>query len=87
MALRRQRLPEVGEGDEYEMRAPDDLLYNVEDSKEHRIVLWRLDCFERLGFSPTAAAALAVRRDIDRQKVQDMLLAGARPLQVAAILL
>lgn len=54
---------------------------------DRKIVSWRATCFERLGFTVTQAAALALRRDVDREKVEAMLGAGARPLQVVAILL
>lgn len=86
MGFIRQRLPELGEGDEYELRAGDPL-YNVGDPKEAQIVGWRVDCFERLGFAHTAALALAMRRDVDRSQVENLVAKGAAHAQVMGILL
>lgn len=79
--------PELGEGDEYELRPPGDLTYELDDPKQREIVAWRVACFERLGFGPTAASAMAVRRDIDREQVERMVARGARLHHVVAIVL
>lgn len=79
------REPAVGEGEEYELRTDADRLYDIE--ADAKVVGWRTDAFKALGFSAFAAAALAVRKDVDREKVQRMVGGGATPLQVAAILL
>lgn len=61
----------------------DARLYDpVADTK---IVTWRLDSFERLGFDALEASALSVRRDIDREHVERMLKGGASHAQVMGI--
>lgn len=84
----RAKLPEIGEGDEYVM-APQTgpPTYDVNQKEQRKIVSWRMACFEALGFGPTAAVALSLRRDIDRQVVEDMVGSGARLDQVVEILL
>ena len=77
--------PEADE--EYELRPPGDPLYNLDDPSQRAVVEWKLDCFERLGFAPTAATALALRRDIEREKVESLVAKGARLSEVVAILL
>lgn len=47
-----------------------------------KIVVWRAECFERAGLSSLQAQALAVRRDIDRVVVENMLKAGRTPAQI-----
>jgi hypothetical protein len=64
------------DGEEYELRPPGDPVYNVDEPKEAQIVGWRTECFERLGFGPTAAVALAVRRDVDRENVKRLVVEG-----------
>lgn len=84
---RREPDPEIGEGEEYEMRSAGDPVYNVNDAKERGIVAWRVDCFERLGFRGTAALALAMRRDVDRERVEKLATQGATLQQIVAIFL
>lgn len=52
---------------------------------DNKIVRWRLDSFERLGFGVLEASALSVRRDIDREDVERMLKGGASHAQVMSI--
>lgn len=76
------------DGDEYELRAPSsEPLYAVDHPGERKIVSWRADCFERMGFPTLTAVALATRRDVDRERVTNMIRAGATPSQVVAIVL
>ena len=84
----RHKSPQLGEGDEYDL-VPDDgePVYNLQEREGRKIVSWRLACFERLGFGPTAAVALAMRRDIDRHDVEVLLAKGARLDEIVAIFL
>jgi len=75
--MARQKLPEVGEGEEYELRPVDDLTYDLSDAEQRKIVGWKVDCFERLGFGVVEASAMAVRRDIERERVESMVRKGA----------
>lgn len=79
--MARTKLAEIGEGEEYDLRRPDELTYDLQDATQRKIVSWRLSCFERLGFGPTAAVALAIRRDVDREDVESMVGSGC-PLDV-----
>lgn len=65
-----------GDGDEYELRPPGAPVYNVDEPKEAAIVGWRSECFERMGFGQTAALALAMRRDVDREQVKGLVHEG-----------
>lgn len=76
----------MSDGEEYAFR-PLSEVYNADDPYDAKLVSWRALCFERLGFTALAAAALAVRRDVDRERVSTMVGAGATPEQVVAILL
>lgn len=78
---------QYGEGEEYELRADAAPLYNVDEPREAQIVDWRVRCFERAGFTPLDAGALAVRRDVDRADAEALLAAGATPEQATRILL
>lgn len=77
----------LGEGDEYELGLPESPTYNTADMKEAAIVKWRTECFERIGFVAVAALALAMRKDIDREKVERMVAGGCRPVVAMEILL
>lgn len=46
-------------------------------TEDHKIVSWRELCFLDDGFSPRAARTLALRRDIDRERVSRAVRAGA----------
>lgn len=82
------RSPNLGEGDEYELRAYDGPpLYNVDEPREAAVIGWRAECFEALGFVQYLALVLAQRRDVDREQVQRLIGAGATPAQVADIVL
>jgi hypothetical protein len=85
MALFGARAPDSdpGDGEEYALRDP--MLYHPKD--DAKIVGWRVDCFEALGFDHVRAVALAIHRDVDRQGVTDLIGAGATPEQVALIVL
>jgi cytochrome c-type biogenesis protein CcmH/NrfF len=61
--------------------------YNIDDEREAAIVAWRLRCLEAAGLEPLDASALAVRRDIDRVDVENLLRAGASSAQVRGICL
>lgn len=71
--------------EEYELRGDAPLLYDYD--LDGKIVGWRLKMFFDLGFDVVNATALALRRDVDRQQVSDLLAAGATPQQVTGILL
>lgn len=73
------------DGEEYELRSPGDPTYNVAEERDARIIEWRTRCFKGLGFTELNAAALAVRRDVDRARVERMLGAGASHVQVMAV--
>jgi hypothetical protein len=81
----RQLTPDV-EGEEYELRRPGDArLYDTE--VDAKIIAWRAECFVRLGFTPLAARALAMRRDVDREQVERLLKLGATRRQVRTLVL
>lgn len=78
-------LPNLGEGEEYELRQTDTPVFDVvADSK---IVGWRTERLEGVGFTQLTATALAVRRDIDLHSACRMVERGATHEQVARILL
>lgn len=78
--------PKPGEGEEYELRAPDDApLYDAE--KDRPLIDWRVGCFEALGFPVAFAIALALRRDVDREQVAGLIRRGATPMQALEIVL
>lgn len=62
-------------------------LYDVHEPGDQAIVNWRLECFEAAGMELAAAAALAIRRDIDRARVEVLLARGATSAQVCEMLL
>ena len=75
----------LGEGDEYELRAPTERMYDaVHDAK---IIDWRLFSFMNLGFDALTASALAKRRDVDREYVARLITRGATVHQVLALVL
>ena len=61
--------------------------YNVEEERDAKLVAWRLECFTRAGVDELTASSLAVRRDIDRVRVERMTAAGATAAELRAILL
>lgn len=64
-----------------------ELLYDIDEPAQARIVAWRERVFERLGFDVVPGRALAMRRDVDHHAAGDMLTAGATHAQVVGILL
>ena len=78
---------EAATEEEYDISPPENPIYELADPEQARIVMWRLDCFEKLGFTRTAATALAIRRDIERTRVEGLVAQGAFPHQVIGILL
>lgn len=68
------RLPEPGEGEEYELRG--DVLRTYTVGVDSKIIRWRCECFEALGFEMGDALKLALRRDIDRVVVEKAVKAG-----------
>jgi hypothetical protein len=66
---------ELGQGEEYELRAADVRLYDPD--ADVKIVDWRTDCFVECGFKLGRATVLALRRDVDRQYVERLLKEGA----------
>jgi hypothetical protein len=50
-----------------------------------KIIQWRAECFEKLGFATFSAHELAIRRDVDREQVERLLKAGARHAHVLEI--
>jgi len=75
--------PDIGEGEEYELRPSATRRYEI--SVDAKIVKWRTECFEALGFAMGQAMLLALRRDVDRSDVERMIKAGAKPEHVMAI--
>jgi hypothetical protein len=75
-----QPTPAIGEGDEYELRGDAPRIYSLEH--DAKIVGWRAECFEGAGLTPLQAQALAVRRDVDRVVVENMLKAGRTGAQI-----
>jgi hypothetical protein len=75
----------LGEGEEYVLTASTARTYDAEH--DAAIIAWRVECFERLGLEPLHVGALAVRRDIDRTDVEQLVDAGATSAQVGALLL
>ena len=75
----------LGEGEEYELRAPGERLYMM--ATDMRVIGWRVECFEARGFEHLDALALALRRDIGREEVDRLRDEGATPKQVMDILL
>jgi len=65
--------PGIGEGEEYELRPDAQRLYGLGDTK---IIRWRVECFEALGFRMDDAMTLAMRRDVDRVVVEKAIKAG-----------
>lgn len=61
--------------------------YSPEDGRDAQLVDWRILCFQGLGFTELNAVALAMRRDIDRARVESLLKAGASHIQVMAIVI
>lgn len=77
----------VGQGDEYELRECSEPTYNLEDAKECDMVNWRAKCFLGAGLDIASATALAIRKDIDRVRVETMTAQGATGAQVCGALL
>ena len=67
-------LPNVGEGEEYELRPDADRVYDI--GVDANIIGWRSEFFEALGFGMGQAMTLALRRDIDRVVVENAIKAG-----------
>lgn len=76
---------ELGRGEEYELRTPAANLYDAEN--DAKIVGWRVECFEWMGFFHEHALAFAFRRDVDRAHVERLLNAGATHAQVVGLVL
>lgn len=74
----------LGQGEEYELRPNAMRLYDIR--VDAKIVGWRMECFERLGFNSVEAVKLARRRDVDREAVERWRAQGATPEQVLTIL-
>ena len=62
-----------GDGVEYDLRPDAERLYGTADAK---IIKWRCECFEELGFAMGDALTLALRRDVDRVVVEKAIKAG-----------
>lgn len=73
-------LPDIGDGEEYTLAPPAARFYSMEH--DAKIVDWRSECFTAAGLSALQAHTLAVRRDVDRVVVENMLKAGRTPRQV-----
>jgi hypothetical protein len=61
--------------------------YSVEEPRDAELITWRLECFTRVGVDELTASSLAVRRDIDRARVERMVEGGATSSDLRAILL
>jgi len=55
--------------------------------EDERVVLWRAEALERVGYSSVAAAALAARRDIDLHVALDLVTKGCEHETAVRILL
>lgn len=76
---------DIGQGEEYTLAAPEVPLYD--HRVDQAIVFFRAGSFLSCGFCYADALALALRRDVDRQRVEDLIDQGATPAQVMDILL
>ena len=56
-------------------------------SEEERVLAWRVDRFERVGFDPATALELALRRDVDLHRAVRLLGAGCPAATAVRILL
>lgn len=79
-----------GEGEYYELTLLDVRLYS--DEHDGKIIEWREDCFLRaFGEDATLAVPVSIRlarrRDLDRERVEQLIRSGATPVQAARILL
>jgi hypothetical protein len=78
--------PDIGKGEEYELRAPDAVpLYD--HTVDIKVIDWRCDCFVERGFGLVEAGVLAQRRDIDRAHVERLLDEGATHREVLDLVL
>lgn len=77
----------LGAGEEYELRREHTPRYDLSDDRELRIVKWRTECFERAGLPPLVSSEIALRKDIDRSRVESLVANGATHDQVRAIVL
>lgn len=55
--------------------------------EDERVVLWRAEALERVGYSRVAAAALAARRDVDLHLALDLVSNGCTHETAVRILL
>jgi hypothetical protein len=62
-------------------------LYDIDQPTQAKIVAWREQVFERLGFNVLKGRALAMRRDIDTHAVAHALEGGATHAQALGIFL
>lgn len=74
----------LSEGEEYALQSADSLHYDAE--VDASVIAWRVECFQEYGFTHADALALAVRRDVDRERVRLMRAAGALPHTIMRIL-
>ena len=83
----RDRTP-YGQGEEYELKAADGPpLYDANQPSDAKIIDWRLGVFGRLGFDVVNALAMALRRDIDSERVKGLIQNGASHELVLSIVL
>lgn len=76
------------EGEEYFLRASGDWpLYDVNSPYDAQVIEWRAECFKRAGLESLDATALAMRRDVDRERVLKLLAAGCSHSCLLEILL
>lgn len=86
MAYQRQPQEELGQGEEYELQTQDGPpLYD--HRVDEGIVFFRIGVFMARGFDWGDAMTMALRRDVDRQRVEDLLDGGATHGQVLGIVL
>jgi hypothetical protein len=78
-------MTEVGE--EYVLLSPTMELYYSNDGEGKKIVSFRAEVFEQYGFARPQAKRMARRRDVDRERVKELLEGGATHSQVLEILL
>lgn len=78
-------LPPVGAGEEYETNP--EALRVYDPNRDADIIRWRARCFLAAGLEPLHVAALAVRRDVDRELVERMAKQGCSSALILGALL
>ena len=56
-------------------------------TEDERVAVWRAETLERCGYSPAAASALAIRRDVDLHRALQLVKNGCSHTTALRILL